>query len=305
LYKELKPSGLLNFLNNMAFVKKDQNFAKSFLKGFVTGFVEAIICYPTEFIKTQLQLQSRTNPQYSGIVDCAMKTVKSHGPLALYRGAAPLILGSSIKQSVRWSVYTNVSSAFRADDGSMPLVANMFSGFCAGAAEATFAVTPMETIKTRCTDDLRRGTGKYTGSFDATRKILATEGLGGIYRGVVPTIAKQGSNQMIRFPIQQIYFKLFFGDNPEKKANPWLNGLSGAAAGGTSVILTMPQDTIKTRMQGEQAKALYNGTLDCIKQTIRKDGVRFLWTGTWPRLVRVSLDVGITFTIYPYLNKFF
>merc|ERR1719361_1321036 len=181
----------------------------------------------------------------------------------------------------------------------------MFSGFCSGAAEATLAVTPIETIKTRCTDDLRRGTGKYTGSFDATYKIIKSEGFSGIYRGVVPTIAKQGTNQMIRFPVQQFYFQLFFGGDETKKKNPLLKGLSGAAAGGTSVLLTMPQDTIKTRMQGEQAKKMYKGAFDCLKQTVQKEGVRFLWTGTWPRFVRVTLDVGITFTIYPFLNNLF
>ena len=32
------------------------------MKGGLTGFIEAIICYPTEFVKTQLQLQSKANP---------------------------------------------------------------------------------------------------------------------------------------------------------------------------------------------------------------------------------------------------
>merc|ERR1719233_1381592 len=154
-------------------------------------------------------------------------------------------------------------------------------------------------------DDLRLGTKKYTSSLDATIKIVKAEGPMGLYRGVVPTIMKQGTNHMVRFPIQQFYFKAFFGNDAEKRSNPWLNGLCGAAAGGTSVLLTMPQDTVKTRMQGEAAKKLYKGTLDCVKQIIQKEGVLFLYTGTWPRFIRVSLDVGITFTIYPLLSKYF
>jgi len=290
----------------MAFMgKKDQNVAKVLAKGTLTGFVEAMICYPTEFIKTQLQLQSKSNPQYKGIMDCGMKTIRSHGFTALYRGAAPLILGSSIKQAARWTAYAQVSGQFRNKDGSINLAANMFSGFCAGFSEAVCAVTPMETIKTRAVDDVKMGTKKYTGSFDATVKIVKAEGLGGIYRGVVPTIMKQGTNQMIRFPIQQFYFGLMFGKDESRRQNPWLNGLCGAMAGGTSVLLTMPQDTVKTRMQGEEAKKLYKGTIDCIQQIIKKEGVMFFWTGTWPRFLRVTMDVGITFTIYPFLNNLF
>jgi len=291
----------------MAFMKKEEkpSLVKQLAKGFTTGFIEAIICYPTEFVKTQLQLQSKVNPQYNGIIDCAVKNVKQNGPMSLYRGAAPLIFGSSFKQMARWTAYAQVSNVFRREDGSIALHYNMLSGFCAGTSEAVLAVTPIETLKTRATDDLRLGTKKYNSSLDATIKIVRAEGPTGLYRGVVPTIMKQGTNQMVRFPIQQFYFKLFFGNDEEKKSNPWLNGLCGAAAGGSSVLLTMPQDTVKTRMQGEAAKKLYKGTLDCIQQILKKEGILFFWTGTWPRFIRVTLDVGITFTIYPLLSKYF
>ena len=63
---------------------------KNFLKGFLTGFTEAVCCYPTEYIKTQLQLQSKSNPEFKGMADCAMQTIKKSGPLGLYRGALPL-----------------------------------------------------------------------------------------------------------------------------------------------------------------------------------------------------------------------
>merc|ERR550525_1100642 len=268
----------------MAFMKKggkEQSIPMWLAKGFTTGFIEAVICYPTEFVKTQLQLQSKVNPQYNGIMDCAMKNIKTNGPLSLYRGAAPLIFGSSFKQMARWTGYAKVSEQFRDKEGNLALHHNMFSGFCAGASEAVLAVTPIETLKTRATDDLRRGTNRYSGSLDACIKIIKAEGPKGLYMGVTPTILKQGTNQLIRFPIQQFYFSLMFGDDDEKAKNPWLNGISGAMAGGTSVLLTMPQDTLKTRMQGEEARKLYKGTLDCAKQIIQKEGILFFWTGTW------------------------
>lgn len=278
--------------------------ARTLLKGFLTGGIEAIICYPTEFIKTQLQLQSKTNPQYSGILDCGVKTVKSHGPMGLYKGAAPLILGSSFKQAARWTGYVQVAEKLKDENGDLTIPRRMFAGFCGGVAEAVLAVTPVETIKTRVTDDIRRGTKNYTGSFDAVNKILRTEGPGGLYRGVLPTIAKQGTNQMVRFPVQFYALCALTGDDKEARKNPLYNGIAGAFAGAVSVILTMPQDTIKTRMQGEDAKKLYTGTLDCARQILAKDGPAFFFAGTWPRMIRVSLDVAITFVIFPFLGKY-
>lgn len=290
----------------MGGLKSDPNEGpvKVFIKGLLTGFIEAIICYPTEFVKTQLQLQSKTKPEYTGIMDCAKKTVKTSGFTGLYRGAAPLIIGSSGKQAARWSGYKYVAAQLQDDKGNLGIGSRMFAGACGGVSEAIFAVTPIETLKTRVTDDMRRGTNKYSGSMDACVKIIKSEGPMGLYRGVAPTIAKQATNQAVRFPTQFYLLKFLVGDDKEKQKDPIMNGIAGAGAGAVSVLLTMPQDTIKTRMQGEEAKKLYKGSMDCAMQIMKNDGPAFFYAGTWPRMIRVSLDVGITFCIFPLLSKY-
>merc|ERR1719384_2292029 len=277
---------------------------RTFIKGTLTGFIEAIVCYPTEFVKTQLQLQSKTNPEYTGILDCGMKTVKKHGPMGLYRGALPLILGSSGKQAARWTGYETVLQQFKDEKGGVSMGARIFAGACGGVTEAIFAVTPIETLKTRVTDDMRRGTGNYTGSLDAMVKIIKSEGPMGLYMGLLPTIAKQATNQAVRFPVQHICKQLMTGGDKSLEAHPLYNGAAGACAGAVSVLATMPQDTVKTRMQGEEAKKLYTGTLDCAMKIMKNDGVAFFYAGTWPRMIRVSLDVAITFAVFPVLGKF-
>jgi solute carrier family 25 citrate transporter 1 len=287
-------------------LKKNENDGPvcTFVKGGLTGFIEAIICYPTEFVKTQLQLQSKSNPEFTGMLDCANKTVKQHGPMGLYRGALPLILGSSGKQAARWTGYETVANALKDDKDKLTIPKRMFAGACGGVSEAILAVTPIETLKTRVTDDMRRGTGKYTGSFDAVMKIVKSEGPMGLYMGLVPTIAKQATNQAVRFPVQ-FYAKQFMtGGDKSLESSPIYNGIAGAFAGAVSVIATMPQDTVKTRMQSEEAKSLYKGTMDCAMQIMKKEGPMFFYSGTWPRLIRVSLDVGITFAIFPIMGEF-
>lgn len=276
----------------------------NFVKGGLTGFIEAIICYPTEFVKTQLQLQSKTNPEYHGMADCARKTIRNNGVMGLYAGALPLIIGSSGKQAARWAGYQYVLDKVQNEDGSCTVPRRMFAGACGGVTEAVFAVTPIETLKTRVTDDVRRGTKNYSGSFDAMAKILKSEGPAGLYMGVVPTIMKQATNQAVRFPVQFYCKEFLTGGDKSLAANPIYNGAAGAVAGAVSVILTMPQDTIKTRMQGEEAKKLYKGTVDCAMQILKKDGPLFFYSGTIPRMVRVSLDVAITFAIFPVLGKY-
>merc|ERR1711972_1201704 len=142
------------------------------------------------------------------------------------------------------------------------------------------------------------------GSVDAMMKILKSEGPMGLYMGLVPTIAKQATNQTVRFPVQFYAKEFMTGGDKSLDTNPIYNGAAGAIAGAVSVIVTMPQDTVKTRMQGEEAKKLYSGTMDCIQQILKKDGPAFFYAGTWPRMIRVSLDVGITFCIFPLLSRY-
>lgn len=282
----------------------DAGPVKTFIRGSFTGFIEAIICYPTEFVKTQLQLQSKTAPEYTGMLDCAQKTVSKNGPMGLYRGALPLIIGSSGKQAARWTGYQTVLDQMKDEKGNVTIPKRMFAGACGGVSEAVFAVTPIETLKTRVTDDMRRGTGNYSGSFDALVKIVKNEGPSGLYRGLAPTIGKQATNQMVRFPVQFYFMQMMTGGDKSLAANPLYNGSAGAVAGAVSVIVTMPQDVVKSRMQGEEAKKLYTGTMDCIQQILKNDGVAMFYAGTWPRMIRVSLDVAITFAIFPILAKY-
>merc|ERR1719375_2534599 len=211
--------------------------------------------------------------------------------MGLYRGALPLVLGSSGKQAARWTGYMTVLDQLKDEKGDVTIPKRMFAGACGGISEAIFAVTPIETLKTRVTDDMRRGTGNYSGSFDALVKIVKSEGPGGLYLGLVPTIGKQATNQAVRFPVQFFVKQAMTGGDKTLETNPIYNGAAGAVAGAVSVLATMPQDTVKTRMQGEEAKKLYKGTMDCAMQILKNDGAMFFYSGTMPRMIRVSLDV--------------
>merc|ERR1719204_2965349 len=115
----------------------------------------------------------------------------------------------------RWGAYTNLAGVKRDETtGKLSPMMNVACGMGAGITEAVCAVTPVETIKTRVTDDQRRGTGKYRGSGDAIIKIMKSEGPIGLYRGALPTILKQATNQAVRMPLQVQFFTLItLGDD--------------------------------------------------------------------------------------------
>lgn len=75
---------------------------KGIVAGGITGGIEICITFPTEYVKTQLQLDEKgAAKRYDGIADCVKKTVKSHGFFGLYRGLSVLLYGSIPKSAVR------------------------------------------------------------------------------------------------------------------------------------------------------------------------------------------------------------
>lgn len=70
--------------------------------GGIAGGLEICCTFPTEYVKTQIQLDEKALvPKYKGPVDCVKLTVKEHGILGLYRGLSSLLYGSIPKASIR------------------------------------------------------------------------------------------------------------------------------------------------------------------------------------------------------------
>ena len=71
------------------------------VSGGITGGIEICITYPTEYVKTQLQLDRTGQKEFNGIIDCVKKTVNRHGFFGLYRGLPILLYMSIPKSAVR------------------------------------------------------------------------------------------------------------------------------------------------------------------------------------------------------------
>jgi len=288
----------------MAFVTKTDTGVKTVIKGFLTGGTQASLTYPLDFLKTQLQLQSKTSPEFSGMAECAKKTVQKHGVRALYTGAGARIVGAGFQQMFRWGTYTNLVNLARDEKtGKVTTTMTIACGMGAGFTEAVFAVIPVETTKTRVGDDLRRGTGNYTGSGDAVLKILKSEGPLGLYRGAIATVLKQMTNQGVRMPLQVHVFTMITLGDESKKQSPIYNGIAGSCAGIGSVFLTQPQDCVKSRLQGEVAKELYTGTMDCVMKMARNEGPTAFFAGAVPRMVLLGAQSGVGFMLFPIISQ--
>lgn len=286
--------------------KKNQpkNPLKAILAGGIAGGIEICITFPTEYVKTQLQLAENVHPpRYKGIWDCVKITVQQHGIRGLYRGLSSLVYGSIPKSAVRFGTFEFLSNYVRDENGMLTPSKGFVCGLGAGLAEAVFVVCPMETIKVKFIHDQTGPNPRYKGYFRGVVQIVQESGFRGIYQGLIPTMMKQGSNQAIRFTVMTSLRNWYRGDDPGREVGIIPTAVFGATAGAASVFGNTPLDVVKTRLQGLEAHK-YTGTIDCIKKIWKNEGIMAFYKGTVPRLGRVCADVAITFVIYEQVVKF-
>jgi len=278
-------------------------FLKGVIAGGITGGIEICITYPTEYVKTQLQLDEKVG-KYKGILDCTKQTIKTNGIGGLYRGLPILLYGSIPKSAVRFGGFEQFKKLMVDEKGNLSPISRLLCGLGAGVSEAILAVTPMETVKVKFINDQRSANPKYRGFFHGLKTIISQEGIRGTYQGVSATIMKQGSNQAIRFYVMESLKDWYREGDPKKHVPKLIVGLFGGFAGACSVFGNTPIDVVKTRMQGIEASR-YKNTFDCAKQILVHEGPRAFYKGTIPRMSRVCLDVAITFMIYDSFMEYF
>jgi solute carrier family 25 (mitochondrial citrate transporter), member 1 len=268
---------------------------KSLISGGLTGGMEACITYPTEFVKTLQQLYPERKV---GPIQLAKDTIKTNGVRGLYRGLSCLLFFAVPKTGVRFS-----SKSFYDEHvfkGKKSTLNNFLSGAMAGATEAIFVVTPQETLKVKLIHDKLNPNPKYSGFFNGVSTIYRTEGFNGVYRGVIPTILRQSSNQAIRFVVYG-RIKAYLDNAIPNSPLSLRSIIAGCLAGVASVLGNNPIDVVKTQMQGLDAKK-YKSGLDCFFKIAKHDGLRGFYKGAETRMVRVGLDVAITFTLVEQFN---
>lgn len=275
---------------------KPKDPIKAILAGGLAGGIEICITFPFEFVKTQMQLDSR----FKSPSDCVKITLRERGFFGLYRGLSSLLVGSIPKSAVRFWAYEQFRKALADSNNKISSGGNFFAGLGAGVAEAILVVCPMETIKVKLIHDQMQAQPKYRGLVHGVTSIVKAEGLGGIYKGLTTTILKQGSNQAIRFMTYDEVKKLMQGDKPKHSVVDSL--VAGAVAGAASVAGNNPIDVVKSKMQGLESKK-YKNSWDCAVQIFKQDGFLGFYKGCTPRLGRVVADVAIVMTLYDQIVK--
>jgi hypothetical protein len=75
-----------------SFFAGDKNMSSHVCASLMSGFIASCVSAPFDVVKTRIMNQPAESKMYSGPIDCVMKTVRSEGVAALYKGFIPTYL---------------------------------------------------------------------------------------------------------------------------------------------------------------------------------------------------------------------
>lgn len=275
----------------MTDVKHKPSPLNSILSGALAGGIEVSITYPAEYLKTIKQLNKR--------LPAGKKEPIPPFGKAWYTGCSTTVTGNAMKAAVRFLAFDTIKGMLADADGNISGAKTVMAGFGAGICESIFAVTPFEAVKTALIDDKKRAQPRLNGLVHGTRMIVKEQGFTALYKGLFPTMMRQSANSATRFASYNFLKSAAQGSlAPGEKLGMASTFAIGGCAGIITVYVTMPLDTVKTRMQSLASRTEYKNTFHCFFRIVSEEGMLSLWSGALPRLARLILSGGIVFTCY-------
>ncbi|XP_029037453.1 solute carrier family 25 member 35-like [Osmia bicornis bicornis] len=177
--------------------KGNTDILKTVMVTGTAGCVGAVLGSPFYMIKTQLQSQSAQSiavgyqHNYSGTWIAIKSLWKEGGIFALYRGwyaNVPRIFVGSATQLTTFGLTADWLRSLKIFT-DQPLLLTFFASLIGGSCVA-LTMQPFDVLATRLYNQRTDAAGKgmlYNGLLDAFIKILRTEGLTGLYKGIFPT----------------------------------------------------------------------------------------------------------------------
>ncbi|KAL3853599.1 hypothetical protein ACJMK2_017135 [Sinanodonta woodiana] len=167
---------------------------------------------------------------------------------------------------------------------------------------AAFVTNPIDVVKTRMQLESELAEQKglshlknryYDGWIKGCSTIIRDEGLLGLYKGVIPSLIREGIYSTIRLGAYEP-LKRFMGARDPAHTPLWKKICAGAISGAIGSSIATPTDLVKVRMQAqgkpkEGEIPRYRSTFAAFKEIYMIGGVRTLYVGVGPTVKRAAI----------------
>ncbi|KAI1721418.1 mitochondrial carrier protein [Ditylenchus destructor] len=266
----------------------------------LSGTAGGIACVysgqPLDTVKVKMQAFPDL---YGNWVKCCRDTWKMDGIRGLYAGTIPALAANVAENAVLFAAYGYcqklVSYGRDKEVKSMSPVENAVSGSMA-AVFAALVLCPTELVKVKLQSQRETlGKSAHCTPFSVCRDMYRTGGIRSFMVGMTPTLAREVPGYFFFFGSYETC-RYFF--TPKDKTKDDIGAVKTAISGGVGgmALWTMifPADVVKSRMQ-ISGKGTLLGSLMTIA---REEGIRALYKGLTPTIIRSGLASAFLFVVY-------
>ncbi|PON62784.1 Mitochondrial brown fat uncoupling protein [Trema orientale] len=296
----------------MADPRSEISFAQTFLcSAFAACFAE-FCTIPLDTAKVRLQLQRKAatvdgaaSPKYRGLLDTVTTIAREEGLAALWKGIVPGLQRQCLYGGLRIGLYDPVKTFFvgSAFIGDIPLYYKILAALLTGALAIAVA-NPTDLVKVRLQAEGKLPPGvprRYSGALNAYYTIVRQEGLGALWTGLGPNLARNAiinAAELASYDqMKQTILKI-----PGFMDNIFTHLLAGLGAGLFAICIGSPIDVVKSRMMGDST---YKNTIDCFFKTLKNEGIFAFYKGFLPNLSRFGSWNVIMFLTLEQTKNFF
>ncbi|KAJ2503190.1 Mitochondrial carrier protein ymc2 [Coemansia sp. RSA 1972] len=276
---------------------------KDCLAGSVGGIAQVFAGQPFDTVKVRLQTQPDL---YKGTMDAVRKTMQNDGPGGFYKGTTTPLVGVGLCVSIQFLVMEHMKRTFGQINGTPSGQAPMLTpvqlyiaGATAGVANSVIS-GPVEHIRVRLQVQTSGAAAQYKGPVDCIRQIYRNFGMAGIYKGQLPTVLRELNGYGMYFLAYEALVQRTMAETGKARSD--ISSVRvcmyGAAAGFAMWLTSYPLDVVKSKLQTDGfagAARKYSGSLDCLRKTIKQEGVKGLFRGITPCLLRAAPANAATF----------
>lgn len=291
--------------------KKEPSLVKNFLAGGFGGTCLVFAGHPLDTIKVRLQTQPYT-PEgkptlYKGTYDCAKKIITKEGFLGLYKGMATPIVGVAPMYAICFFSFTMGKKLQQDGEGQEFTSRQLFFAGALAGLSTTVILAPGERVKCLLQVQNANPTGagpKYSGPADCFKQLYKQGGLRNVYVGTVATACRDIPSSGVYFMVYEYFQRILLPEGKTREdLSPARTLFAGGMAGLLNWIVAIPSDVLKSRQQTAPA-GKYSGFLDVLKQTLASDGIKGLYKGAAPVLLRAFPANAACFFGYECAMKF-
>lgn len=143
----------------------------------------------------------------------------------------------------------------------------------------------------------------YNGAMDVVRKVVAREGVRGLFAGIQAPLPFVAVFNATLFASNGTMRRVIGKGRPESELTIPEIGLAGLGAGVAVSFVACPTELVKCRLQAQPG--VFAGAIDCTRQVYANRGIGGLFTGMEATLIREMSGNSLFFMSYVAMRRSF